>query len=108
MRNSPLRKAAAKSRQPEPPPEFDLDTLTVSADGPMFDPSRPLNTLATRIKVMDPDGQELSSVMTFNMFTGDGIQVVRDASGAVQYDDNGHPVLKQIRVSRVEIDIPPR
>lgn len=111
MRNIPetLRKAAAKSRTyVEPPKTFDLDMLTVSADGEMFDPRQPLNTLVPQIVVKDPDGNELGSVMSFNMFTGMGIQVERDAEGRVQYDDKGHPVLKQVRVARVEIDIPPR
>ena len=112
MRNIPetLRKAAAKAvqQQVEPPSEFDLDILTVHADGQMFDPSQPLNTLIPQIIVKDPEGNVLGSVMTFNMFTGMGIQVERDADGVVQYDDQGHPILNQVRVGRVEIDIPPR
>jgi hypothetical protein len=110
MRNIPetLRKAAAKTRTCEPPKDFDLDMLTVSADGQMFDPRQPLNTLVPQIVVKDPDGNVLASIMSFNMFTGVGIQVERDAEGRVHYDENGHPVLNHVRVGRVEIDIPPR
>lgn len=111
MRKIPetLRKAAFKAaRKAEVPPAFDLDMLTVSADGEMFDPSRPLNTLIPRIVVKDPEGNVLASVMTFNMWTGEGIQVARDANGNPQFDEKGHPILNPVRVGRVEIDIPPR
>jgi len=113
MKRSPiLRKAAAaaasKLDTPEVPKDFDLGMLEIDANGPMFDPSRPLNLLAPRIIAKDLQGNVLGSVLQLNLFTGDGLQVERDADGNPTYDENGHPQFRLVKVARVEIDIPPR
>jgi hypothetical protein len=113
MRNIPetLRKAAAvgaqKMEAPQPP-EFDLEMLTVSADGPMWDPSQPLQVLAPRMICKDASGETIARIMSLNVYTGDAIQIEGNEDGTHRYDEKGHPILNRVRVSRVEIDIPPR
>ena len=107
MRSLSLKKAAARSARKAHPPEFDLGMLTVTADGPMWDPRQPLQVLAPHMTCKDATGQMLGRIISLNIWTGDAIQV-EAKDGGYSYDENGHPILKHVRVARVEIDIPPR
>lgn len=111
MRSIPgtLKRAAAKTRDPIRANEM-TEMLTVTADGGlMWDPRQPLQVLAPRMTCKDADGNMLGQIISLNIWTGDAIQAeVDEEKGVRKYDDNGHPVLKHVRVSRVEIDIPPR
>jgi len=103
-----LRKAAAKTRDPVIQNEM-TDMLTITADGGMmWDPRQPLQVLAPRITCKDADGNLLGRIVSLNVWNGVAIQVEGNEDGTHKYDDKGHPILNQVRVARVEIDIPPR
>lgn len=82
----------------ESPKDFNVDWLTLSAEGPMFTEARPLNALACRkIVLRDEDGHVLDHVVEFNLFTGRAIRLQKTDEGFER---------QVIRVSNVEIDIP--